>query len=110
SDPEKYMKKLDDAVIAAQSKDYPLATCPVSDEKLGDHGTPVEYVVANRLVRLCCKGCVGAVEKDPLKFISLVDKARGVEPLPGEEQPTAAPAKASAPAPAAQHGHEGHNH
>jgi YHS domain-containing protein len=57
ADPEKYWAKLDAAVIAAQKPTYTLETCPVSGDKLGTRGEPVDVVVANRLIRLCCKGC-----------------------------------------------------
>lgn len=74
---EKFMGDLDKAVVAAQGNDYPLKTCPVSkDEFGGDMGKPVDLVVGGRLVRLCCKDCKKEVEKDPAKFISMVDAAR----------------------------------
>ncbi len=74
---KEYLGNLDKAVIAAQDVHYPLTTCPVSgDEYGGDMGKPVDLVVAGRLIRLCCKGCKPDVEKDPAKFIALVDEAR----------------------------------
>ena len=74
---EKFMGDLDKAVIAAQGKDYPLTTCPVTKEKLGgDMGEAKDMVVAGRLIRLCCNGCKEDVEKDPAKFIAMVDAAR----------------------------------
>lgn len=83
-DPKKYLAALDKAAIEQQSKDYPLKTCPVSKEKLGgDMGDPVDLVVAGRLVRLCCKDCGKDVEKDPAKFIAMIDAARkGEKPKP----------------------------
>jgi len=76
-DATKHLAALDKAVVEQQGKDYPLKTCPVSKEELGgDMGKPVDMVVAGRLVRLCCKGCKEDVEKDPAKFIALVDEAR----------------------------------
>ena len=73
--PAKFVASLDAAVIAAQGKDYPLQECPVSGERYGDMGKPVDLVIAGRLVRLCCEGCTGDVEKAPAKFVALVDKA-----------------------------------
>lgn len=76
-DPKKYMSDLDKAVVAAQMKDYPLTTCMVSKDKLGgDMGEPMEYVIAGRLIRSCCKDCKKDLEKDPAKFIAMIDEAR----------------------------------
>lgn len=72
-----YFAALDKAVIEAQGRAYPIKTCPVSgDEFGGEMGEPVDLVVAGRLVRLCCKGCKKDVNKDPAKFIEMVDAAR----------------------------------
>ncbi|MCA9293155.1 MAG: hypothetical protein KDA20_05015 [Phycisphaerales bacterium] len=73
--PEKYLAKLDAAVVEAQRAEYPLDTCPVSGGKLGSMGDPVEMVVGGRLVRLCCASCEPKVNADPLKFVHLIDEA-----------------------------------
>ena len=75
-DPKTYLGKLDKAVVAAQGKDYPLKTCPVSKEDLGGMGEPVNVVVAGRLVRLCCNGCKKDLFKDPMKYMAAIDAAR----------------------------------
>lgn len=76
-DATKHLAALDKAVVEQQGMDYSLKTCPVSKEELGgDMGKPVDIVVAGRLVRLCCKDCKKDVEKDPAKFIAMVDEAR----------------------------------
>lgn len=76
-DPKKYLVKLDKAVVEQQGKNYALKTCPVSKEEFGgDMGEPVDLVIAGRLVRLCCKACKKDVEKDPAKFVAIVDSAR----------------------------------
>lgn len=75
--PTMYMATLDGAVVEQQGKDYALKTCPVSKEEFGgDMGKPVDVVVAGRLVRLCCKACKKDVEKEPAKFVAMVDEAR----------------------------------
>lgn len=75
-DAEAVIAKLDAAVIEQQSADYPLQTCPVSGDKLGgDMGEPVNLVVANRLVKLCCAGCVDAVKQDPAAALAELDAA-----------------------------------
>ena len=91
-----YFKRIDDAVIAVQKPDYPLATCVVSGEKLdSDKGmAPVDYVYHNRLVRFCCNHCVDQFKKDPDKYLSMLDAAKPK----AAEQP-----KSDAPAPATQH-------
>ena len=82
-EPEKYLSKLDAAVIEREAVSYPLDTCVVSGEKLGSMGEPINHVVANRLVRLCCKGCIKDLEKDPAKYLSKVDAARSnADPAP----------------------------
>lgn len=74
---KEYLAALDKAVVAAQGKHYPLKTCPVSgDEFGGAMGEPVDLVLAGRLVRLCCDGCKKDVEKEPARFVALVDAAR----------------------------------
>lgn len=75
-DPKTSLGKLDEAVVAAQGKDYPLKTCPVSKEDLGGMGEPVNVVVAGRLVRLCCNGCKKDLFKDPMKYIAAIDAAK----------------------------------
>jgi len=76
-DPKKGLATLDRAVVEQQGKDYPIKNCPVSKEEFGgDMGKPIDLVVAGRLVRLCCKACKPDVEKDPAKFIAIVDAAR----------------------------------
>lgn len=72
-DPAKYFKELDAAVVKAQLADYPLTTCPVTGEKLGEMGDPVDFVFANRLVRFCCPKCVAKFKADPQKYMSELD-------------------------------------
>ena len=61
---------LDKAVIAEQLADYPSESCPISGETLGSMGAPIDYVIANRLVRLCCTGCVSAFYKNPAPLLA----------------------------------------
>ncbi len=75
---EAVMKKLDEAATTAQRAAYPLDTCLVSGEKLGGAmGDPVEAVIAGRLFRTCCKGCVKKLRSDPAKYLSALEKAGG---------------------------------
>jgi YHS domain-containing protein len=77
ADPAKHLKKLDAAIIEQQLASYPLDTCPISGEKLGAMGEPVNLVVGNRLVRLCCSGCERSVNADPGKTIAKLNAAAG---------------------------------
>jgi len=54
---------------------YPLATCVVSGEKLGEMGKPFVTKYEGREVRLCCKGCLKDFNKDPKKFVAKLDEA-----------------------------------
>jgi YHS domain-containing protein len=74
-EPAKYIAALDKAVIEKQKPTYPLETCVVTGQKLGSMGDPVEYVVGNRLVRLCCAGCVKQLRQDPLASLAKLDAA-----------------------------------
>ena len=73
--PAKYLAALDKAVVAAQGPQYPLTKCPISGEKLGSMGAPLDRVVAGRLVRLCCKGCIKKLNKNPMAAVAKVDAA-----------------------------------
>lgn len=76
-DPSKYIAKIDAAVIAAQSKKYSAKTCVVTDEEFGgEMGEPVDYVIGNRMVRLCCNGCIKKLRKDPLKYLAMLDQSK----------------------------------
>ncbi len=57
-------------------KDYPLKTCPVSDEKLGEHGKVVKVTSDGTDVYLCCKDCTKDFNKDPQKYVKMVKDAK----------------------------------
>lgn len=61
------------AVIAQQLASYPLKTCVVSGEPLGEK--PVDMVIGTRLVRVCCTDCVKVVNKDSSKHMATIDAA-----------------------------------
>ena len=70
-------KPSDAAVIAAQKATYPLKTCVVSGEKLGEPGMEkvVDYVYQGRLVELCCGSCIKKFNADTAKYLKLLDEA-----------------------------------
>jgi hypothetical protein len=57
------------------SHPYTLSTCPVSGEALGSMGDPIVRTVEGREIKLCCKGCLKALDKNPAKVIAVVDAA-----------------------------------
>lgn len=70
ADPAAFIAKLDKQVAEAQAADYKATTCPISGKPLGD--APVDVVVANKLVKLCCEGCKKGVDKDPAATLSKI--------------------------------------
>lgn len=61
---------------AADAPVYPLKTCVVSGEKLGTMGKPAVLNYEGREVQFCCKACIKDFNKDPKKFIALLDAAK----------------------------------
>jgi len=76
ADPAKYLPKVDQQMIKQQLPTYPLATCMISNDKLGgDMGKPVDVIYRNRLVRFCCNDCIKDFEKNPAKYLKMLDDA-----------------------------------
>jgi hypothetical protein len=75
-----------DAQLIAQARAaYPLKTCLVSDEPLGSMGEAVGYVhrVAgqpDRVIFVCCKGCIDDFKAAPAKYLKKVDAAASAKP------------------------------
>ena len=74
---------------AAPKDNYPLKTCVVSDQDLGDMGDPVKYTYKaadgkETEVQFCCKKCIKKFQKDPetylKKFNDAVAKAKTAKP------------------------------
>ncbi len=70
------------AIYAADAKDakpttqpYPLTTCVVSGEKLGEMGDPYVWEYQGREIKFCCKGCVKDFKKDPAKYLKKIEAA-----------------------------------
>ena len=80
------------ATAEEAKSEYPLKTCVVSGDELGEMGDPVIYQHNGREVRFCCKDCIEDFNKDPEKYLKMLDDA----------------AKEGAAAPEA--GHEKHHH
>ena len=56
---------------AATARPYVLKMCLVSDEKL-DKGDPT-FIYKGREIRVCCEGCVKDFQKEPEKYLKLID-------------------------------------
>ena len=85
--------KADAAWLAKARADYPLTTCTVSGDELGGAmGPPLDFIYRqegqpDRLVRFCCPHCIKDFNKDPAKYLKMIDeagaaKARGAKPSP----------------------------
>jgi hypothetical protein len=72
------------AADAPPAKPYPLTTCFISGEKLGEMGKPVDFVYEGQEIKLCCGSCRKEFDKDPTagmkKFQAVVNsKASGAQ-------------------------------
>lgn len=59
----------------AKAKPYPLDTCIVSDEKLGEMGKPYVFVHEGQEIKMCCKSCQKDFKKDPAKYLKKIKDA-----------------------------------
>ena len=67
-------------IIAKARAEYPLKTCVVSDEALGNMGDAVPFVhraagKPERVVFMCCEGCIDDFKADPAKYLKKLDDA-----------------------------------
>jgi len=59
----------DGASTASTDKAYPLDTCIVSDEKLGEMGEPFVFSHKGQEIKLCCKSCKKKFDKSPETYL-----------------------------------------
>jgi len=57
-------------------KPYPLDTCAVSGEKLGEMGKPFVFTYEGQEIKLCCKNCQKDFKKDPAKYVKKIKLAQ----------------------------------
>lgn len=69
------LEELDAAIIEDQLPFYPLDTCLNSGGPLYGMGKPYDFVHRNRLIRLCCRGCLEDFEKDTDELLAKLDDA-----------------------------------
>ncbi len=75
----KIQKALAQLPEADQAAAKAQKTCPVSDEPLGDMGTPIKITVKDsdgkeHEVFLCCASCEDAIEDDPDTYLANLKK------------------------------------
>jgi hypothetical protein len=78
--PKKTAPATDAEAIAKARASYPLKTCLVSNEALGSMGDAVGYIhrapgQPDRIIFVCCEGCIDDFKADPAKFLKKVDAA-----------------------------------
>lgn len=63
---------------------YPLDTCLVSDEKIGEDPDmePYTFVHEDQEVKLCCKGCLKSFNQEPEKYLAKLQPP--AKPAPNE--------------------------
>ena len=64
------------AKAAELAKTYTLTTCPVSGDKLGGMGETIDTLYQGQLIRFCCKGCVKSFNKNPDKYLKVIEAAK----------------------------------
>ena len=67
-DGQKHQKDAQADKADKKAKPYPLDTCLVSDEKLGEHGKPYVFTHEGQEIKLCCKDCLKDFKKEPAKY------------------------------------------
>ncbi len=65
----------DSATPPGVPKSYPLKTCVVSGDPLGEHGKVVKVSFQGTDVYLCCRDCLKDYKKDPAKYAKMVKDA-----------------------------------
>jgi hypothetical protein len=81
--------KTDATWLAKARADYPMTTCAVSGDKLegGDMGLPQDFLYKedgkpDHFVRFCCKDCVKDFNKEPVKYLKMIDDAAAAKSAP----------------------------
>lgn len=78
-EPAKYIEILDKAVIEQQAATYPMENCVISNQPLDSMGGPINLVIANQLVKICCAGCEKKVEADPAGTLAKIAENSSAE-------------------------------
>lgn len=65
--------------LSAGESAYPLTTCVISGEKLDSMGKPYVFTSEGTEVRLCCSHCKPDFEKNPAKYIKIIEDAKAAK-------------------------------
>ena len=60
-------------------KPYPLKTCVVSGEKLGDHGKPYVFTHEGQEIKMCCEDCLKDFKKNTATYMKKIEDAQKKE-------------------------------
>ena len=71
---DEIVAQIHDAAYEAQQAAYPMTTCVVSGEALGE--SPHDVMFGMTLVRFCCEKCVAKFEADQATHMAKLEKAR----------------------------------
>lgn len=63
----------------AKPKPYPLKTCIVSGEKLGEMGKPHVFTYQGQEIKFCCKGCLKDFNQEPEKYLTKLAEAESAK-------------------------------
>ncbi len=75
ADPVKSIRALDRAVISVQTPTYGMPEkCPVQGDILPTD-RKIDFVVANRMIRVCCGRCVRIVKARPYQYLGMIEYA-----------------------------------
>src|SRR5258708_13374641 len=59
-----------------KAKPYPLTTCVVSNEKIGEMGKQYVFTHEGREIKICCKDCLQDLKKYPSKYSTILDQSQ----------------------------------
>ncbi|MCC5842773.1 MAG: hypothetical protein JJU05_00840 [Verrucomicrobia bacterium] len=70
---------------AEAAEAYPLETCVISGAKLDSMGGPYIHQHEGTEVRFCCRGCLPRFNRDPAKYLKLIEDASEEAPKPSQD-------------------------
>lgn len=71
--PESTKKDVADETAKPVLKPYPLDTCLVSGEKLGEMGKPIAFEYKGQEIKICCKACRKKFDKNPATYLKKLE-------------------------------------
>jgi Cu(I)/Ag(I) efflux system membrane fusion protein len=68
----------DQAVIATKQ-----VFCPITEERLGGMGVPIEVMIEGQPVFICCESCRDPLLRDPIKHLTRLAELQAMDPTVG---------------------------